>query len=328
MSPLVSIVTPFYNTAPYLRECIESVLAQEYENFKYILLDNCSDDGSSQIAEEYAERDPRIRLHRNPSLLCQVANYNTALRLCSPDARYVKIVQADDWLLPRCLIEMVRVGEDHPTCALIAAHYHLTTSLGASALPISQTLFSGHYLARRQLLHEEYFFGTPTTVMFRGDVVRARPAFYQEGRYHEDTDLCYELARDHDIGFVHQILSFVRTDNPSIKTKTAKYNPYILNRLIQVETYGADFLSPSEFTALRKSTRKDYYDSLAQRMFPRSYQGIWDYHRRGLESIGLKLSQTALLAALARYALNIFLNPMHTLELAWCKIRSQNKSNL
>ena len=49
--PLVSVVTPFYNTADYLGECIESVLRQTYENWGYVLVDNCSTDGLSEIAE-------------------------------------------------------------------------------------------------------------------------------------------------------------------------------------------------------------------------------------------------------------------------------------
>src|SRR5206468_9138726 len=77
--PLVSIVTPFFNTAPYLAECIESVLAQSFTQFEYILMDNCSTDGSAQIAARYASRDARIRLIRCSEFLSQLANYNRAL---------------------------------------------------------------------------------------------------------------------------------------------------------------------------------------------------------------------------------------------------------
>ncbi len=71
--PLVSVVTPFFNTAPYLAEYIESVLAQSYSQFEYILMDNCSTDGSSEIAATYASRDPRIRLIRCNRRSCYVS---------------------------------------------------------------------------------------------------------------------------------------------------------------------------------------------------------------------------------------------------------------
>ena len=77
--PLVTVVTPFYNTAPHLAQCIESVLAQSYREFEYILMDNCSTDGSSEIARSYERLDPRIRLIRCSEFLSQLANYNRAL---------------------------------------------------------------------------------------------------------------------------------------------------------------------------------------------------------------------------------------------------------
>ena len=109
--PLVSVVTPFFNTAPYLAECIESVLAQTHSEFEYILMDNCSTDGSYEIAESYAARDPRIRLLRCSEFVSQLKNYNRALREICEKSQYCKIVQADDYIFPNCLQSMLKVFE-------------------------------------------------------------------------------------------------------------------------------------------------------------------------------------------------------------------------
>ena len=60
--PLVSVVTPVYNEEKNLAECIESVLAQTYPNWEYVIVNNCSTDRSLQIAESYAAQDKRIRV--------------------------------------------------------------------------------------------------------------------------------------------------------------------------------------------------------------------------------------------------------------------------
>ena len=109
--PLVSVVTPFYNTEPYLAECIESVLAQSFTNFEYILVDNCSTDQSHRVAETYAKRDPRIKLVTTSRFLQQIDNYNYAVSLCSRDSKYCKIVEADNYIFRECLLLMVKAFE-------------------------------------------------------------------------------------------------------------------------------------------------------------------------------------------------------------------------
>ena len=66
--PLVSVLTPVYNGEAYVRECIESVIAQTYTNWEYIIVNNCSRDRTLELASEYT-RDPRIRVETNPSFL-------------------------------------------------------------------------------------------------------------------------------------------------------------------------------------------------------------------------------------------------------------------
>src|SRR5439155_13185774 len=72
---LVSVVTPVFNGERYLRECIESVLAQTYTNWDYVIVDNQSTDRTNEIAHEYAARDPRIRVIRNDAFVRVVQNY-------------------------------------------------------------------------------------------------------------------------------------------------------------------------------------------------------------------------------------------------------------
>src|SRR6266849_6791651 len=116
--PLVSVITPVYNGDQYLRECIESVLAQTYSNWVYTIVNNCSTDGTLAIAGEYAQRDKRIRIYSNDSLLDIIANHNRAFRLISADSKYCKVVSADDWLFPECLTKMVGVAEANPSVGL------------------------------------------------------------------------------------------------------------------------------------------------------------------------------------------------------------------
>jgi glycosyltransferase involved in cell wall biosynthesis len=86
-----------------LAQCIESVLAQRYPKFEYILMDNCSTDGSEEIAETYPPRDSPHTSHSVLSIFSQLENYNRALAEISEASQYCKIVQADDYIFPERL---------------------------------------------------------------------------------------------------------------------------------------------------------------------------------------------------------------------------------
>src|SRR5262249_53204858 len=157
-----------------------SVLNQSYGNFEYILLDNCSTDGASEIVQRYARRDPRIRLVKNRVFLTQVQNFNAALALISPQSRYTKLIASDDALYPACLEEMIRLAEEHPEVGIVSGKAVRGPSMGkivkdaVDDWPFDSPVICGHSVARYQLMHQVRFVASPTTVLFRSALVREK----------------------------------------------------------------------------------------------------------------------------------------------------------
>ncbi|HTQ50255.1 MAG TPA: glycosyltransferase family A protein, partial [Candidatus Acidoferrales bacterium] len=105
--PLVTVLTPVYNGEAFICECIESVLNQSYQNYEYIILNNCSKDRTLELASNYAKKDRRIRVHNSPKFVGVIENHNNAFQLMSRESKYCKVVSGDDWLFPHCITTMV-----------------------------------------------------------------------------------------------------------------------------------------------------------------------------------------------------------------------------
>jgi glycosyltransferase involved in cell wall biosynthesis len=308
--PLVSVVTPFYNTAPYLRECIESVLAQTYAHFEYLLVDNQSTDGSSEIAKEYANKDHRVRLIRNTEFLSQVPNYNGALRHVAASARYVKMVLADDYLLPECLARMVVVAEAHPTAALISSYYLKGAGACGGGIEYPIDCIPGREASRLHLLNGTFLFGTPTTLMYRADIVAKRQPFFSESSPHEDTEVCHEVMEEADLGFVHQVLSFTRVGNGGVLTSIDTYNWELLDFYISLKKFGPVFLSEEEFADRMQAARTEYLTMLGESRVIGREPEFWAYHAKGLATVGEDLpSLLDLTPKVTRAVLKAFVRP-------------------
>lgn len=307
--PLVSVVTPFYNTASYLADCIESVLAADYPNFEYILSDNCSEDGSSEIAQTYAQRDRRIRLVRQPRLLPQVVHYNTALSAISGDSVYCKMVQADDRIFPPCLREMVNVFEQSKAVGLVSSYDLKGNVLRGSRFPWQSTILPGKEMGRLFLRMGVYVFGSPSTVMYRSSLVHDQKEFFREGLLHEDTEKCMEILRTWDFGFVRQVLSFSRDDNASISTSVRDFRPQALDRYIMVKRFASEFLDPDEARTLVETTKRDYYSVLAEEALRPRGSRFWKYNRGGLKTILEQLDGLLLGVMVARKVCWLLVNP-------------------
>ena len=113
--PKVSVIVPNYNHAKYLRKRVESVLAQTYQDFELILLDDCSTDESREILREYAG-DPRVRLDFNEKNSgTPFKQWNKGVGMAR--GKYVWIAESDDYAEPAFLERMTAMLEEHEDVA-------------------------------------------------------------------------------------------------------------------------------------------------------------------------------------------------------------------
>lgn len=312
--PLVSIVVPAYNEALYIGECLESVLAQTYTNWECIVADNCSTDGTTEIARQYAAKDARIRVHSNAEFLRAVPNYNRALRRISSTSKYCKIVFGDDWIFPECLERMVSVAEEHPSVGIVGAYALEGRQVRWVGLSYPSKLVSGREVCRKHFLENLYVFGSGTSLLYRADLVRCRDPFYNESNLHSDTEICFAVLKDWDFGFVNQVLTFTRVRAGSLSEFSTQMNTQVAGSLHDLVTYGVDFLSQEEFKRCLQLRLSQYYDFLAVSLLRRRGESFWRYHKRKLDEAGVGFERARVMRAFLAQLLDATLNPKKSIE--------------
>jgi glycosyltransferase involved in cell wall biosynthesis len=281
--PFVSVVTPVYNGEKFLEQCIESALAQSHTNLEFVILDNASTDDTNVIAAAYARKDKRIRLHRNERTLPLIQNWNRALELIAPDSRYCRILHADDTMYPDCLEKCVAVAERNPSVGIVGSLRLRGKVIQCEGLPRNRDVFDGKEIARL-FMRDQVFAMAPTSNMIRSDLIRALKPFYPTQYLHADLAAYYELLKNCDFGFVHEVLAFSREHENSITTTVAERNQTILREgLLMLQHYGPNFFAPDELAEFEQTYLRRYYRSLIRGAVTRRSPDYVKYHLTGLQ---------------------------------------------
>lgn len=242
-------------------------------------------------------------------------NHNVALRQISAASKYCKMVFADDWIFPECIEEMVAVAEQQPSVGVVGAYGLQEHEVCWAGLPYPSTLVKGRDICRRMFLDDLYVFGTSTSVLYRSDLVRSRPAFYNEANFHADREACVVLLKTCDFGFVHQILTFKRLQ-PGSLTPAVSYDlrTHFGCMLLTLVTHGHEFLTDQEFQACLERLLTEYHNFLAVSfMRGRLDMKFWEYQKKKLnETVGF--SRARLAKAIGARLCRMLLNPYETIE--------------
>lgn len=127
--PRLSLGLPVYNGEDYLRQAINSLLAQTFTEFELILCDNCSTDSTPEICQEYAARDSRVIYHRNDKNIGAAANFNKVVDLAR--GPYFAWANHDDLYAETYFEECIRGLESHSAAVLAYSRSVLIDERGA-----------------------------------------------------------------------------------------------------------------------------------------------------------------------------------------------------
>lgn len=141
---MISVIVPVYKVEAYLKPCVDSILAQTYSDFELILVDDGSPDNCPQICDEYAEKDPRIRvIHQQNGGLSAARNSG----LDAAVGEYITFVDSDDLVFPDFLENMIKLQNqtqaDISICGIYLFHEEDGPALKKREASEKFTLYTG-----------------------------------------------------------------------------------------------------------------------------------------------------------------------------------------
>lgn len=217
--PKVSIAIPLYNCESLVQQTIDSVMAQTFEDFELVVLDDQSSDGSSEIVKSYS--DPRVRYELNPTNLGFFGNWNRCLEVMS--GTYCKLLPHDDTLEPTCLEKQVEVLDRHPDVELVHCARKILDPAG-NVLTLRQQrekegIKDSAASLRRIVRSGTNPIGEPASVMFRRKTMEQIGGFSDADMYSIDVEYWSRLLAEGNRYYIDEVLCSFRVwpDSASVQ---------------------------------------------------------------------------------------------------------------
>lgn len=145
----ISVIVPVYNVEAYLPRCVDSILAQTYQDLEVILVDDGTPDRAGQICDEYAARDSRVRVIHKPNGGLSSAR-NAGIEIAAGE--YLAFVDSDDWIEPEMYEHMLHLMEKYAVSMVCAGRYDVSSKSGKKTVglcPPKEECISGEELVSR-----------------------------------------------------------------------------------------------------------------------------------------------------------------------------------
>lgn len=190
MNPLISVIVPVYNVKDYLNRCVESIVAQTYQNLEIILVDDGSTDGSGALCDEWATKDSRIRvIHKPNGGLSDARNAGMA----AANGQYWAFLDSDDWIEPHMYqllySNLKEKGADIVECCWEkCGENDFVSNYSGEAVSCLEVTSEQ---AISELMHDGVFRQTVWNKLYDAEVIKGE--LFPIGRIHEDEAWTYRV---------------------------------------------------------------------------------------------------------------------------------------
>lgn len=208
--PLFSVVIPLYNKAPYVGKTVESVLGQTFIDYELIIIDNGSNDGSSEIVAGFT--DPHIRIVRLEENNGVSNARNKGVTIAT--APYITFLDADDWWEPTFLEEMIGLIKRHPGAGIYGTGYYIVKNGRKRVAPVGveDGFIEGEINYCRVYAKTLCMPLTSITVAIPRTFFDEIGGFKPQLKLGEDFDLWIRIALKHIVVFLNKPLSNYNQD--------------------------------------------------------------------------------------------------------------------
>ena len=235
----ILVFVPTYNSEKYLRQCLDSVLHQTFQEWQCVISDDASTDKSVEIAREYEKIDSRFKVLTHDKNVGAANNWNRAKE--SNNSFATKILCADDYLFKDALKEQLDILQRNQTSIVFSERYIVFPS-GRKLHPrlpkyASNISFSDAFKFYVNLGRN--IFGEPVTALFRTDLFVKSEGFYPKFEYSLDTSGYMAIARGHEVTFDNSVVGAFRVSKSQwshkLKGKQFAHIFDFIDHLVEVE---------------------------------------------------------------------------------------------
>lgn len=292
MKPLISILITVYNRANFIAEAIESVLASTYTDFEVIIVDDCSEDKSVEIAKGFEKLDNRIKVYKNLTNLGDYNNRNKAASYATGE--YLKYLDADDLLYPHCLEVMVKALLKYPEAALAISFNKIQINQPYPQMCLPKDTFHHEYLGKSRL-------GCGPTAAILSRKVFEEIGGFSGKQFIGDHELWYKIAHKYPIISLPPSITFWRIHegqqtSEELKNPNIRISRYLLRK--RVLTDNQFHFSSSELTKATYRLEQHYVRGILADLFKRKIS--LKIFKHFVYGAGLKYS--SLLKGLKKYS--------------------------